>query len=82
MSAPQTLENMSCLLALKRALPMDKRDWILEGELLREIGRFAEAIAVLEVQAADGSTRAGIIISKAKEGNALVCEVGRSRFSF
>ena len=82
MSAMQTSQNMSCLLALKRTLPTDKRDYLLEGELLREMGCFAEAVSVLEEQVTERATRADIILAKAKEGNSRVCEVGRSQFSF
>ncbi|HJV25656.1 MAG TPA: hypothetical protein VJ673_08210 [Aromatoleum sp.] len=82
MSDEQVGQNMAALLVLLRAQPDEKRDAVVEGELLRELGRFDQAITVLQDSAARGSDRAAIIVERAREGKTDVCVVERNDFSF
>ena len=81
MNEDEAQHNMTALLQLRRTMADDKRDLRLEGELLRELGRFLEAIQMLEGLAGDDS-RASIILEKVSAGDRIVCEVGRSEFSY
>ncbi|MBL8421314.1 MAG: hypothetical protein JNK92_11840 [Dechloromonas sp.] len=82
MTTDQEQQNMAALLKLKRGMPPEKRDLLLEGELLREMGCFEEAISILEAQVTIVGNRAAIPLAKAREKDPVVCEVGRSQFDF
>ncbi|MBS1189678.1 MAG: hypothetical protein H6R10_1470 [Rhodocyclaceae bacterium] len=70
--------NKVALLALIQAQPSEKRNQITESELLRELGRFEEAIALLKDAVAGDVFPAQIIVEKALAGDVRVCEVSRT----
>lgn len=70
----QAIENMKRLLALYRELPEANRKTMVEGELLRELGRFEEAAEILE-PLTEESPEAAIIRDEALRNNRLVCKV-------
>ena len=59
MSPQETTDNMNALLSLIRAMPDSYVE--IEGELLRQLGRFDDAVSVLESLAKDSETAACIL---------------------
>jgi tetratricopeptide (TPR) repeat protein len=80
MAAGDEQENLERLLELREAEP--KPDLVELGEILRELGRFEEALAVLE--RVDGKQReqALLIADFARGGDAVVREVWRSQYDY
>ena len=80
MSDEEVRQNMQALLALVE-LGLDSP--ILEkGELLRELGRFDEAITVLSGIEGDFKEQADLIAGFARSRNSVVREVWRSQFDY
>lgn len=82
LSDPEKRDNKQALLALVEALPPEKRNAMMVGELLRELGRFEEAVAVLRPWAEEGVAAARVLLEKAQAGDTLVCEIGRTQLSY
>lgn len=61
------------VLAQEEAKPSDDRDIVIEAELLRELGRFDEALARMEMAVCAGAPRALSIHAEALAGNRRVC---------
>ena len=61
------------VLALEEAKPSDDRDIVIEAELLRELGRFEEALVRMEMAVCAGAPRALAIHAEAIAGNRRVC---------
>ena len=66
---------MKALLPLLESQPNEIRHVVPEAELLRELGRFDEAIARVEQAYCGGAAAAVLIHNMAKEGNSEVCFV-------
>jgi hypothetical protein len=71
--------NMQALLELLDADVMDAGDLVEKGELLRQLGRFNDAVAVLKAVPADGynEVRAARIEVLAQAGDRVVRELER-----
>jgi len=69
------IENMKALLPLLESQPNEVRHVVPEAELLRDLGRFDEAIVRVEQAYSGGAAAAVIVHDKAKEGNSEVCVV-------
>ena len=69
------IENMKALLPLLESQPNEIHHVVPEAELLRELGRFDEAIARVEQAYCGGAAAAVLIHNMAKEGNSEVCFV-------
>lgn len=74
MNDEQARDNMLRLLAIHRAAPVSERGHEAIAELLRQLGRFDEAIAELAVLG-DSGARAAIIRVAAERGDTQVQEV-------
>ncbi len=74
MSAEQSCENMEQLLLLLQATPECNRDWETYGELLRQLGRFDEAVAVLDGRS-ESSAKAAAIQAAAKRRDSRIFEL-------
>ena len=61
------------MLAQEEAKPSDDRDIVIEAELLRELGRFEEALVRMEMAVCAGAPRALAIHAEAIAGNRRVC---------
>lgn len=80
MSEDETRENMLALLALVE-LGLDSPA-TAKGELLRELGRFDEAIAALTGIDGDYKEQADLIVGFARSGDTVVREIWRSEFGY
>ena len=60
----------------------DKPDRIAMGEMLRELGRFNEALAMLESIEDDGENKVSLIAECARQKDSVVREVWRSQYDF
>lgn len=69
------IENMKALLLLLESQPNEIRHVVPEAELLRELGRFDEAIVRVEDAYCGGAAAADLVHNKAREGNSEVCVV-------
>lgn len=63
------------VLAQEEAKPSDERDIVIEAELLRELGRFDEALARIEMAVSAGAPRALAIHAQVILGKKQVCIV-------
>lgn len=72
MSVQERTDNMDALLRLIRSTPSTRSDAITEGELLRQLGRFDEAVTVLAPVEND-SDMATRIVELARQGELEVC---------
>lgn len=63
------------VLAQEEAKPSDDRDIVIEAELLRELGRFDEALVRMEMAVCAGATRALAIHAQTIAGSRKVCIV-------
>lgn len=63
------------VLAQEEAKPSDDRDILIEAELLRELGRFDEALARMEMAVCAGAPRALVLQAQTVAGNRKVCIV-------
>lgn len=61
------------VLAQEEAKPSDDRDIVIEGELLRELGMFEEALGRMEMAVCAGAPRALAIHAQAITGSRKVC---------
>lgn len=76
----QTRDNLEALYSL--CVAAEKPDRIAMGEMLRELGRFDEAIAMLESIEDDGKNHVALILESARQKDAVVREVWRSQYDF
>lgn len=65
----------STVLAQEEAKPNDDRDILIEAELLRELGRFDEALARMEMAVCAGAPRALALQAQTIAGSRKVCVV-------
>lgn len=78
LGAEQIQQNMAVLYALCAATKQP--DPVLVGELLRELSRFDEAVAMLESVADDDNNRASKIAEFARQKDPMVREIWRSQY--
>jgi hypothetical protein len=64
---------LRAVLAQEEAKSSDDRDIVIEAELLRELGRFDQALARMEMAVCAGAPRALAIHAEAIAGNRRVC---------
>lgn len=69
------LENLRWLLNGYESKPSDDRDIVIEGELLRELGQFDEALERMEIAIQSGSTRALAIQAEILDGSTSICVI-------
>ncbi len=72
-SEPLSESILRTVLAQEEAKPSDDRDIVIEAELLRELGRFEEALVRMEMAVCAGAPRALAIHAEAIAGNRRVC---------
>jgi uncharacterized protein YbaR (Trm112 family) len=73
------IENMKALLPLLESQPNEKRHVVPEAELLRELGRFDEAVVRVSEAYWGGAAAAVLVHNKAREGSSEVCLVCEQR---
>ena len=66
------------VLAQEEAKPSDERDIVIEAELLRELGRFDEALARMDMAVCAGAPRALVLHGQTIAGNKRVFIVRES----
>lgn len=72
MSPQLQTENMRVLLALNQTLPRTAQVILTEGELLRQLKQFDEAVTILEKVAVE-SEKAAVVLGLAKQCKSEVC---------
>lgn len=75
MTPAQTHDNQVALLELTRSLPDESATLLIQAELLRQLQRFDETLAILNNPALANDPLAIIIANNARLENTKVCEV-------
>ena len=73
MTAGQTHDNLECLLAMIRNAPEAPTMPLVEAELLRQLQRFDEALAIVDDPTLADNNLAKVIATNARLRNAKVC---------
>lgn len=75
MTAGQTHDNLESLLAMMRNAPVAPTMPLVKAELLRQLQRFDEALAIVDTPAFADDDLAKVIASNARIRNMKVCMV-------
>lgn len=63
------------LLTIAEAMPAEDRDILREGDLMRGLGRFEDALERIEIACQFGATKANTLRDKLLQRDQMVCEV-------
>lgn len=75
MTAGQTHDNLESLLAMIRNAPDAPTMPLVEAELLRQLQRFDDALAIVDAPAFNDDDLAKVIATNARQRNTKVCLV-------